>query len=157
MDGSDGFFIRGVRTAFFIKLGKVDSVRDRFINVVIGTSKESRQAFRSCVGIESREQVALEEDKIADRTSSIVAGEKSVRMLGENGGGGCSELSELQNGGNFEHSTVILSLKKFRKDSTSTDGDKQVGRTGEVLRFNNEFRVDHSFLGCVEQLLIILR
>ena len=41
---------------------------ERLIRVIIGKIRTSRHDLRRAVGIKSREQVALEEDKIADRT-----------------------------------------------------------------------------------------
>ena len=44
-------------------------------------TRESRQDLSSRVGMKSMEQVALEEARIAHRTSSAEAGEKSDNML----------------------------------------------------------------------------
>ena len=55
--------------------------------MVLGRRKASRQDLRRRVGIRSREQVASQEESIAERTSSIEAGEKEVRGGGGNGGG----------------------------------------------------------------------
>ena len=60
---------------------------ERLIRVVIGKMRTSRQDLRREVGIKSREQVALEEDKIAERTSAVVAGRKDERRGGGIGGG----------------------------------------------------------------------
>ena len=57
--------------------GKVPSVMQKMIKVVIGRSKESKQDLRSLVGMRSRGQVELDDDMIAFRTSSRVAGVKS--------------------------------------------------------------------------------
>ena len=51
------------------------------ISVVMGMTRESRQDLSSRVGMESREQVALEEARIAHRTSSAEAGEKSDKHV----------------------------------------------------------------------------
>ena len=60
---------------------------ERLMRVVMGRRKESRHDLWRRVGIRSREQVAPEEDSIAARTSSIVAGEKVEREgSGEEGG-----------------------------------------------------------------------
>ena len=55
---------------------------ERLMRVVIGRRKESRHDLRRRVGIRSREQVASEEDSMAVRTSSIVAGENVERKGG---------------------------------------------------------------------------
>jgi hypothetical protein len=62
--------------------GKMPSDRARFIIIVMGCNKESRQDLRRKVGIVSREQVALEDIWIAFLTSSASAGRKD-----ENSGG----------------------------------------------------------------------
>ena len=59
--------------------------------LVIGRIKESRQALRRKVGIVSREQVALEEDKIALRTSSGLVGENEHNDGGLEVGRMCGE------------------------------------------------------------------
>jgi hypothetical protein len=66
--------------------GKVPSESERFIMVVIGGSRESMHDFRSFVGIRSREHVKSEE-RMALRTSRVVAGEELERG-GAVGGGG---------------------------------------------------------------------
>src|SRR6267154_1615345 len=55
---------------------------ERLMRVVIGKMRTSRQDLRRAVGMKSREQVALEEDKIAERTSAVVAGRKDERRGG---------------------------------------------------------------------------
>ena len=67
---------------------KMDSEMKRLMRVVIGRRRESRHDLRRRVGIRSREQVASEEDSIAVRTSSIVAGDNVERMWSEGGGEG---------------------------------------------------------------------
>ena len=67
--------------------GKIDSEMERLIRVVMGRRKASRHDLRRDVGIRSREQVASEEDSMADRTSSIVAGENVEREGGGEGEG----------------------------------------------------------------------
>ena len=68
-------------------LGKMDSEMERLMRVVIGRRRESRHDLRRRVGIRSREQVASEEDSMAVRTSSIVAGENVEREGGGEGEG----------------------------------------------------------------------
>ena len=54
---------------------------------VMGGTRESIHDFRSFVGIRSREQVEFEEERIALRTSRVVAGGNSERRGGVEGGG----------------------------------------------------------------------
>ena len=54
----------------------------RLIGVAIGKIRTSRHDLRRALGMKSREQVALEEDKMADRTSAVVAGRKDERRGG---------------------------------------------------------------------------
>src|SRR6267154_1080016 len=74
--------------------GMVDSEMERLMRVVIGKMRTSRQDLRTAVGMKSREQVALEEDNIADRTSAVVAGRKDERRGGERGEEGERDLRE---------------------------------------------------------------
>jgi len=69
--------------AFLYEVGKVPSDKARLMMLVIGRSKESRQDLSRKVGIMSREQVELEDNKIACLTSLILAGAK----VGKDGGG----------------------------------------------------------------------
>ena len=66
---------------------KMDSEMERLMRVVIGRRKESRHDLRRNAGIRSRAQVASEEDSMAVRTSSIVAGENVEREGGGEGEG----------------------------------------------------------------------
>jgi hypothetical protein len=66
--------------------GKVPSVREKFMMVVIGWSRTSRQDFRRKVGMMSSEHVPLEDRSMAARTSSAEAGENSGRSGGGTGG-----------------------------------------------------------------------
>jgi len=54
--------------------GKTFSDSDRFTMLVMGMSRESRQAFKRKVGMTSRAQVELDDCVMAARTSSHVAG-----------------------------------------------------------------------------------
>ena len=54
--------------------------------LVIGSSRESRHDLRRKVGMVSREQVEFEESRIACLTSSVVAGVKTEREGGVDGG-----------------------------------------------------------------------
>jgi hypothetical protein len=116
--------------------------------LVIGVVKESRHDLRRKVGITSREQVALDDIKIAFRTSSELAGEKLER----HGGISVGEIwgEEVKFGAREEHSLLILSLKKLRKEFAKCEEDKELGSTGEELRERRDCRVDHSFLGCLK-------
>ena len=64
------------------------SESERLMIVVIGDRRESMQDFKSFVGIRSREQVEFEDERMALRTSRVVAGEKSERGGGATGRGG---------------------------------------------------------------------
>ena len=58
---------------------KDPSDKAKLMILVMGCIKESRQDLRRKVGIVSRQQVALEDVRIALRTSSELDGEKMVR------------------------------------------------------------------------------
>src|SRR6267154_790654 len=118
--------------------GKVDSEMERLMRVVIGKMRTSRQDLRRTVGMKSREQVALEEDKIADRTSAVVAG----RKRGEEK---CREEEKKE-----EVSLRILSPKKFKKEVASREGEEEGGRGETDLRERRESREDHNLLGSLE-------
>ena len=66
--------------------GKIPSVSERLIMVVIGGSRESMHDFRSFVGMTPREHVEFEE-RMALWTSRVVTGKKSERRGGVEGGG----------------------------------------------------------------------
>ena len=66
--------------------GKIPSDNERLIMIVIGSSRELRHDFNRKVGIVSREQVELEDSRIACLTSSVVARSKSEREGGVEGG-----------------------------------------------------------------------
>ena len=82
IDRKGVFLWRGVTTACLKGRGKVDSEMERFMRVKRLKTRTSRHDLRRTVGIKSREQVALEEEKIADRTSAMVAGRKDERRGG---------------------------------------------------------------------------
>ncbi len=67
---------------------KVPSESERLMVAVIGGSRESMHDFRSFVGMRSREHVESDEERMALRTSRVVASEKSERGGGAVGGGG---------------------------------------------------------------------
>ena len=60
--------------------------RQRLIRLVIGGKRAGRQDLRSLVWIESRLQVASEEERIAAATSAEEAGRKSRSVGGGEGG-----------------------------------------------------------------------
>ena len=68
--------------------GNIPSESKRFMILVIEGSRESEHDFRSFVDIRSSEQVEFEEERIALRTSRVVAGRKSKRGGGALGGRG---------------------------------------------------------------------
>ena len=80
------FLSRGRTVAILKESGKEPSDSARLTMVVIGSSKESRHDLRRKVGMESREQVELKELRIACLTSSVLAGVKTEREGGEDGG-----------------------------------------------------------------------
>jgi len=96
-------------TAFLNCVGKMPSLRARFISVVIGWSSASRQDFKRKVGMISSGQVVLEEDRMAVRTSSLEAGTKSERQGGAVDGADSVYIGRLV--GNEEESFVVFSLK----------------------------------------------
>ena len=71
--------------AFLKQCGKVPSSNAKLMILVMGKTKESRQDLRRKVGMMSREQVALEEDRIAARTSAVFVGEKELKDGGARG------------------------------------------------------------------------
>ena len=84
----DYVFSERRRTKVFLKLeGKEASRRDMFMVLVMGVMIESRHDLRSKVGIVSREQVALEEIRMARRISSWLVGEKVLKDGGIEVGG----------------------------------------------------------------------
>ena len=97
--------------------------------------------------MESRAQVALEENIIALRTLTSDAGEKNDKDGGRNNGGECGDFIILPGRVKEEQSLVILSLKKLRKVEASSEGELQVGRQGGILRERRESRADHNFFG----------
>ena len=60
--------------------------RDRFMTLVMGVMKESRHDLRRKVRIVSRKQVALEDFRMARRTSSWLTGEKVLKDGGMEAG-----------------------------------------------------------------------
>ena len=67
---------------------KVPSESKRLMMLVTGGRRASMHDFRRFVGMISREQVESEEERIASRTSRVVAGENSERSGGATKGGG---------------------------------------------------------------------
>ena len=114
--------------------GKIPSDREWLMIVVIGKMRASRQDLRRWVGIESRVQVASEEERIAERTSSTAARENVDREGGGNGGGESGEQAALLVGFREAQSLVILSPKNLRKEEASWAWSLLVGRRGGVLR-----------------------
>ena len=110
--GSEYFLRSDFTSAVLKESRKVPSIIQKLIKVVIGRSRESMQDLRSLVGMRSRGQVEFEDDMIAFRTSSRVAGAKSESRGGGKGGGGLRESREIEvTGINRVQSLVTLSLK----------------------------------------------
>ena len=78
----------GLTIAVLKEDGKVPSERERLMIVVIGGRRQSIHDFRRIVGMISREHVEFEDERMALRTSSMVAGGKSERGRGGMEGGG---------------------------------------------------------------------
>jgi hypothetical protein len=68
--------------------GNIPSESEWLMREVIGGTRESVHDFRSFVCIRSREQVEFEEERIALRTSRVVARGNSERSGGATRGGG---------------------------------------------------------------------
>ena len=84
------------------------SDRERFMRWVIGWRSTSRQDLRRQVWITSKEQEALDEERIAAWTSWRVAGLKADRTDGGDGRCEWSELGSVDVWENVEHSLTIL-------------------------------------------------
>jgi hypothetical protein len=103
--------------------GKMESEMERLMRVVIGKRRALRHDLRRRVGIRSIEQVASEEESIAERTSSIVAGENVDREGGGKGGGRWGDVREAGRESRVERSLTILSPKKLRKEVARREGE----------------------------------
>jgi hypothetical protein len=123
------------------------SDRDILTMVVIGWIRELRQDLRRKVGMVSRVQDALDDMRMACRTSSELAGEKLSSLGGGKSGAICGEEFVLL--GREEHSLVIFWSKNWRKELASEEGEMKLGSTGGQFRESRESRVDHNFFGCV--------
>lgn len=100
------FFRSGRTLAALKESGKVPSESARFMMLVIGSKRGSRQDFRRKVGMVSREQEALEDFRIAILTSSGVAGAKAESEGGAVGGSTCGEVKGVEE--KAEHSLEIF-------------------------------------------------
>ena len=76
--------------AYLKSLGNVFSEMHKLNRVVIGGSRASMQDLKSVVGIRSRQQVELEQDRMAILTSD------SVRVVKDRNGGGVGKVGWLQ-------------------------------------------------------------
>jgi len=85
------------------------SVRAKLIMVVIGVMRASMHSLSKKVGITSSEQVALLDESIAVRTSSVDAVSKLDRQGGEGETVMCK--GDVKCGGKAADNLVILSLK----------------------------------------------
>ena len=113
--------------------GNIPSESERFMILVRGGSRESMHDFRSFVGIRSSEHVAFEEERIALRTSRVVAGRKSERGGGALEGGGLRFRIRAR-GVKLAQRFVILSSKNCRKTEAREEGQVVFGRDGGGLR-----------------------
>src|ERR1051325_10025173 len=125
--------------------GRVPSVSERLMIVVMCWIRASREDLRSWVGMESRAHVALEESIIVFRTSASIVGEKNDKDGEGNCGGECRAIMGLPGTIKEEQSLAILSLKKLRKVEASCEGELHVGRQEGILRDRRESRADHNF------------
>lgn len=129
-------------------VGKDPEVRERLIMAVMGWRREGRQAFKSQVGIGSRGQVELEEERMAAETSEREAGAKQGRMGGGTGGGMWGLEEEAEEERKEAESLEILPLKKERKeDARSEVVMRQDGSVGWTVRDRRELRMDQSWRG----------
>ena len=114
--------------------GNIPSESERFMTLWIGGNKESMQDFKSFLGIRSSEHVEFEE-RIALRTSGVVAGRKSERRGGALEGGGLRFRTRAGvRGVNLAQRFVILSSKNCRKAEAREEGQAVFGRDGGGLR-----------------------
>lgn len=141
----------GLRRAVLKQSGKVDSLRHRFIKFVIGGRSDSRQDFRTRVGIKSRGQVESDDAIIAAFTSSSVAGEKSEKSGGGSRGDICGEAVVSST---VACGLVILSVKKLRKAEASIVDDEAAGKERRVVRHRREFNVFQRVRGLLACLLM---
>ena len=115
--------------------GNIPSDSERFMILVIGGSRESMQDFMSFVGIRSREHVEFEEERIALRTSRVVASRKSERGGGAVEGGGLRfRIRAGIRDVNLAQRFVILSSKNCRNAEEREVGQVVFGRVGGGLR-----------------------
>jgi len=148
------FLRRGVTIACLKEEGKVDSERQRLRRVVMGVRRESKQDLRNHVGIMSREQEESGEERIRFLTSSGVVGENVHRRGGATSGVMCGEgRTEIIEERNLE----ILSEKRLRKASGSSESDKEEGSLGLEERLRREFKVAQSLRGFLLLVEICLR
>jgi hypothetical protein len=93
----------------------------------------------------SREQVELEDDRIACLTSMRLAGAKVDKDGGGEVGGRWGDKWIFT--ARTEDNLIILSVKKFKKAVDSVEEDKEEGSTdGEFLE-RRVWRVDQRFFG----------
>jgi hypothetical protein len=136
----------GITLACLKQDGKVDSVNDRLINVVIAGARASTQDFNMRVGKISSEQVASDEANIADLTSWIVVGLKVESAGGVVGGAMCGERLTI---GIADCNLVILSPKNAMKLLASDEVEDVAGSVGAVVRPRRVLSVFHSLRGFV--------
>ena len=106
--------------------GKDPSDNDMLTIMLMGLMSTSKQDLRRLVGIMWRSQEVSEEDMIILLTSSSVDGTKE-----ESRGGGVIEdwsVGGIAGGASFEHTSDILSSKKFRKEAAKVDAHEKEGK-----------------------------
>ena len=114
---------------------------------MIGGVNESMQDFNNFVGIRSREQEESVELSIVFRTSFSVTGSKFESWGGEDDMGLLAKQKLFTHGGIEAQRLVILSLKKFRNEEASADGELAEGRDFGILRLRREFMACQSCFG----------
>ena len=110
------------------------------------------------MGIRSRGQVELEEERIAAETSEGEAGAKQGRRGGGEGGGMWGLEEETEEERREAESLEILPLKKERKaDARSEVVGRQEGSAGWTVRDRRELRMDQSWRGLSLKVAILDR
>ena len=111
----------------------------------MGITRASIHIFNNLVGMISREQ---DESVEASMRLRISTGEARSK-LDSNGGFGIFEATTVSEllplDGIEQHSLVILSLKKLRKEVARAEGESALGSHLGVLRPSKESRVPQNF------------
>ena len=117
----------------------------KLIIFVIGWPRASMQSFKRQVGIESNEQVAFEDESIAERTSWMVAGAKDEIGRGGESGGVWGDGWTIVDCEKAVHSLATLFPKKLRKDEASLALEVEKGSVGGDFWERRESRASKVF------------